>query len=188
MTNRESESCRGVFGRADDAGSSGRIANCKVPLIGVTERGQTFPLARNEVNDNEFTGPVYSHDKNPVRQPANTGHNVRRHRTPTTTTLTSIRATQDSSTAVFDERLVRVGSEVQVVEQHRRAQVPRELTETIRALLAAASASRRRSANAKCPRWLTANCISSRCWSAPGGGNAITPALLTSKCNGTALV
>lgn len=32
-------------------------------LVGVTERGQTFPLARNEVDDNEFTGPVYSHDK-----------------------------------------------------------------------------------------------------------------------------
>jgi uncharacterized protein len=32
-------------------------------LVGVTERGQTFPLARNEINDIEFTGPVYSHDR-----------------------------------------------------------------------------------------------------------------------------
>ncbi len=32
-------------------------------LVGVTERGQTFPLARNEINDNEFAGPVYSHDR-----------------------------------------------------------------------------------------------------------------------------
>ncbi len=32
-------------------------------LIGVTGHGQTFPIARNEVDDNEFTGPVYSPDK-----------------------------------------------------------------------------------------------------------------------------
>ncbi|MGH3897373.1 MAG: alkaline phosphatase PhoX, partial [Pseudonocardiaceae bacterium] len=32
-------------------------------LVGVTDRGQTFPLARNDLNDNEFTGPVYSHDR-----------------------------------------------------------------------------------------------------------------------------
>ncbi len=32
-------------------------------LVGVTERGQTFPLARNELDDTEFTGPVYSHTR-----------------------------------------------------------------------------------------------------------------------------
>lgn len=32
-------------------------------LVGVTERGETFPLARNDLNDNEFAGPVYSHDR-----------------------------------------------------------------------------------------------------------------------------
>jgi len=32
-------------------------------LIGVSGSGETFPLARNEVDTNEFTGPVYSHDK-----------------------------------------------------------------------------------------------------------------------------
>jgi secreted PhoX family phosphatase len=32
-------------------------------LIGVTDGGQTFPIARNEADDNEFTGPVYSHDR-----------------------------------------------------------------------------------------------------------------------------
>ncbi|MGH3929540.1 MAG: alkaline phosphatase PhoX [Pseudonocardiaceae bacterium] len=32
-------------------------------LVGVTKHGETFPLARNQVDDNEFTGPVYSHDK-----------------------------------------------------------------------------------------------------------------------------
>jgi secreted PhoX family phosphatase len=31
-------------------------------LIGVTEGGTAFPMARNEVNQNEFAGPVYSHD------------------------------------------------------------------------------------------------------------------------------
>jgi uncharacterized protein len=32
-------------------------------LVGVTGDGRTFPLARNEVDDNEFTGPVYSLDR-----------------------------------------------------------------------------------------------------------------------------
>jgi secreted PhoX family phosphatase len=32
-------------------------------LIGVAGDGATFPMARNEVDDAEFTGPVYSHDK-----------------------------------------------------------------------------------------------------------------------------
>lgn len=32
-------------------------------LFGATERGETFPVARNEIDDNEFTGPVYSPDQ-----------------------------------------------------------------------------------------------------------------------------
>lgn len=31
-------------------------------LFGVTEQGETFPIARNDIDDNEFTGPVYSPD------------------------------------------------------------------------------------------------------------------------------
>jgi hypothetical protein len=31
-------------------------------LFGATERGETFPVARNDIDDNEFTGPVYSPD------------------------------------------------------------------------------------------------------------------------------
>ena len=50
---------------------------------------------------------------------------------------------------------------VDVVEDHRRAQVPGGADETIRAPPAAASASCRPSASAKWPRWLVANCISS---------------------------
>jgi secreted PhoX family phosphatase len=32
-------------------------------LVGVSGDGRTFPLARNDVDDNEFTGPVYSPDR-----------------------------------------------------------------------------------------------------------------------------
>jgi hypothetical protein len=32
-------------------------------LFGATEAGATFPIARNEIDDNEFTGPVYSPDR-----------------------------------------------------------------------------------------------------------------------------
>jgi uncharacterized protein len=32
-------------------------------LVGVTESGAPFELARNQINGSEFTGPVYSHDK-----------------------------------------------------------------------------------------------------------------------------
>ncbi len=32
-------------------------------LFGATDAGQTFPLARNDVDDNEFTGPAYSLDE-----------------------------------------------------------------------------------------------------------------------------
>jgi secreted PhoX family phosphatase len=33
-------------------------------LVGVTESGEPFPMARNELgNGSEFTGPIYSHDK-----------------------------------------------------------------------------------------------------------------------------
>lgn len=32
-------------------------------LIGVTDDGRTFPLARNDIDDNEFTGPTYSLDR-----------------------------------------------------------------------------------------------------------------------------
>jgi secreted PhoX family phosphatase len=32
-------------------------------LIGVSGKGDLFPMARNEVDGSEFTGPVYSHDK-----------------------------------------------------------------------------------------------------------------------------
>ncbi|HEX6401668.1 MAG TPA: alkaline phosphatase PhoX [Pseudonocardiaceae bacterium] len=31
-------------------------------LFGATEQGETFPVARNDIDDNEFTGPVYSPD------------------------------------------------------------------------------------------------------------------------------
>ncbi|MEV8630951.1 alkaline phosphatase PhoX [Streptosporangium sp. NPDC051023] len=31
-------------------------------LVGVTKRGQVYPLARNELNDSEFTGPTFSAD------------------------------------------------------------------------------------------------------------------------------
>ena len=30
-------------------------------LVGVTEQGETYPMARNDLNDSEFTGPVFSH-------------------------------------------------------------------------------------------------------------------------------
>ncbi|MGH3885821.1 MAG: alkaline phosphatase PhoX [Pseudonocardiaceae bacterium] len=32
-------------------------------LVGVTDDGRTFPLARNDLDDNEFTGPTYSLDR-----------------------------------------------------------------------------------------------------------------------------
>ncbi len=32
-------------------------------IIGVTEDGETYPIARNEVDDDEFTGPCFSHNK-----------------------------------------------------------------------------------------------------------------------------
>ncbi len=32
-------------------------------LIGVSRSGETFPMARNDVDDSEFAGPVFSHDK-----------------------------------------------------------------------------------------------------------------------------
>ncbi len=32
-------------------------------LVGVTADGRTFPLARNDIDDNEFTGPTYSLDR-----------------------------------------------------------------------------------------------------------------------------
>jgi uncharacterized protein len=32
-------------------------------LVGATERGDTFPLARNDADDDEFTGPVFSADR-----------------------------------------------------------------------------------------------------------------------------
>lgn len=32
-------------------------------LVGATENGQTFTMARNDLNTNEMTGPVYSADK-----------------------------------------------------------------------------------------------------------------------------
>ncbi|GAB3588156.1 PhoX family protein [Amycolatopsis endophytica] len=31
-------------------------------LVGVTARGQSYPMARNELNDSEFTGPTFSQD------------------------------------------------------------------------------------------------------------------------------
>ncbi|MGH3389505.1 MAG: alkaline phosphatase PhoX, partial [Actinomadura sp.] len=31
-------------------------------LVGVTERGKAYTLARNELNDSEFTGPTFSAD------------------------------------------------------------------------------------------------------------------------------
>ncbi|MEV4755577.1 alkaline phosphatase PhoX [Micromonospora sp. NPDC049559] len=31
-------------------------------LVGVTEQGKAYPMARNELNDSEFTGPTFSHD------------------------------------------------------------------------------------------------------------------------------
>jgi uncharacterized protein len=31
-------------------------------LVGVTEDGETYPMARNDLNDSEFTGPVFSAD------------------------------------------------------------------------------------------------------------------------------
>jgi len=31
-------------------------------LVGVTEEGKTYPMARNDLNDSEFTGPVFSAD------------------------------------------------------------------------------------------------------------------------------
>jgi uncharacterized protein len=31
-------------------------------LVGVDERGRAYALARNEINDSEFTGPTYSQD------------------------------------------------------------------------------------------------------------------------------
>ncbi|GAB2975557.1 PhoX family protein [Amycolatopsis acidiphila] len=31
-------------------------------LVGVTDRGQAYPMARNELNNSEFTGPTFSHD------------------------------------------------------------------------------------------------------------------------------
>ncbi|MEV6517876.1 alkaline phosphatase PhoX [Micromonospora chalcea] len=31
-------------------------------LVGVTEQGKAYPLARNELNDSEFTGPTFSAD------------------------------------------------------------------------------------------------------------------------------
>lgn len=59
-----------------------------------------------------------------------------------------------------------------------------ELTETIRALSAAASAGCRPTARAKWPRWLTANCVSRPSGVRVSSGGAITPALLTRMCNG----
>lgn len=32
-------------------------------LVGATDGGETFALARNDINDSEFAGPVYSHDR-----------------------------------------------------------------------------------------------------------------------------
>lgn len=32
-------------------------------LLGVTDDGRSYPLARNEVDNNEFTGPVFSPDR-----------------------------------------------------------------------------------------------------------------------------
>ena len=32
-------------------------------LVGATDGGETFFLARNELNDSEFAGPDFSHDK-----------------------------------------------------------------------------------------------------------------------------
>jgi secreted PhoX family phosphatase len=31
-------------------------------LVGVTRKGEAYPLARNEINESEFTGPTFSQD------------------------------------------------------------------------------------------------------------------------------
>ena len=31
-------------------------------LVGVTEQGKTYPIARNDLNDSEFAGPAFSRD------------------------------------------------------------------------------------------------------------------------------
>ncbi|MGI5162405.1 alkaline phosphatase PhoX [Microbispora sp. CA-102843] len=31
-------------------------------LVGVTDKGAPYPMARNELNDSEFTGPTFSDD------------------------------------------------------------------------------------------------------------------------------
>ena len=50
-------------------------------LFGVTEQGNTYPLARNELNDSEFTGPTFSPDgTDPVRQHPDPGLRPRHHR------------------------------------------------------------------------------------------------------------
>ena len=50
-------------------------------LVGVTEQGKAYPLARNELNDSEFTGPTFSADgTDPVRLHPVPRHRVRHHR------------------------------------------------------------------------------------------------------------
>lgn len=61
---------------------------------------------------------------------------------------------------------------------------PRELSDTIRALPAAASASWSPTARAKWPRWLEANWSSQPSGVRSSAGSAITPALLTRMCRG----
>ena len=61
---------------------------------------------------------------------------------------------------------------------------PAELTDTIRALSAAASASCSPTASAKWPRWFEANCISCPLGEMVSSGTAITPALLTRMSSG----
>ena len=48
--------------RRTAASSSPRTARASQHLVGVTEQGKAYPLARNELNDSEFTGPAFSAD------------------------------------------------------------------------------------------------------------------------------
>ena len=63
---------------------------------------------------------------------------------------------------------------------------PRELSETMRAEPAFASALQRPIASSKWPMWLVANCISQPSGLSQRSGSAITPALLTRMSSGPA--
>lgn len=50
-------------------------------LIGVTDDGSSYPLARNAVDTNEFAGPVFSPDRRTLFVNLHPGHDVRDPRT-----------------------------------------------------------------------------------------------------------